>query len=168
MCPERCQPVSVVRWLRNCYTSVTGYDKKDEDMNPFFSTELAEEHIRDLQREAGAARIPEEPGEHGHNERVTVRAMRARDVEQVRVLSALDSRHMPRGPVLVAEQDGEVVAALPLDGSRAIADPFRRTSDLVALLELRARQVTARSRHGIREALADRLRGTVAPTPRAA
>ena len=133
-------------------------------MNPFFSNELAEEHIRDLQREARKARIPEQPGE---NERVTVRALRAPDVEPLRVLAALDSRHLPTGPVLVAEQDGELLAALPLDGGRAIADPFRRTSDVVALLELRARQI-APGRHGIREALAGKLRGAMAPTPRAA
>jgi hypothetical protein len=137
-------------------------------MNPFFSNELAEEHIRDLQRDAKAARIPEQPGEHGDNERVTVRALRAGDVEPLRVLAALDSRHIPSGPVLVAEQGGELVAALPLDGGRAFADPFRRTADVVALLELRARQIAPAARHGVRDALAAKLRGAVAPTPRAA
>ena len=158
----------VVRWLRNCYSGDTGYEEKGEDMNPFFSNELAEQHIRDLRRSAREARIPEQPGEHGDNERVTVRALRARDIEPLRVLAALDSRHLPKGPVLVAEQDGELVAALPLDGGRAIADPFRPTSDVVALLELRARQIAPHSRHGVREALAERLRGSLAPTPRAA
>ena len=137
-------------------------------MNPFFSSELAEQHIRDLQRSAREARVPEQPGEHGGDERVTVRPLRARDVEPLRVLAALDSRHLPTGPVLVAEQDGELVAALPLDGGRAIADPFRRTSEVVALLELRARQVAPHSRHRARGALAARLRGGMAPTPRAA
>jgi hypothetical protein len=160
--------VSVVWWLRNCYTPVTGYDEKDEDMNPFFSNELAEQHIRDLQRSAREAQVPEQPGERGGDERVTVRALRARDVEPLRVLAALDSRHLPTGPVLVAEQDGELVAALSLDGGRAIADPFRRTTEVVALLELRARQIAPRSRHRVREALAERLRGSITPTPRAA
>jgi hypothetical protein len=137
-------------------------------MNPSFSNELAEQHIRDLQREAAAARIPEQPGEYGDNERVTVRALRARDIEPLRLLAALDSRHVPKGPVLVAEQDGELVAALPLDGSRAIADPFRPTADVVALLELRARQVAPAHGHGIREALAARLHSHMTPTPRAA
>jgi hypothetical protein len=158
----------VVWWLRNCYTLVSGYDEKDEDMNPFFSSELAEEHIRDLRREAQAARIPEQPGEHGDDQRVTVRALRGRDIEPLRVLAALDGRHVPTGPVLVAEMDGELVAALPLDGGRAIADPFRRTADIVALLELRGRQIAPAARHGIRRALASRLRGAAAPTPRTA
>jgi hypothetical protein len=34
-----------------------------------------------------------------------------------------------------------LVAALPLDGGAALADPFKPTSDIVALLELRARQL---------------------------
>jgi hypothetical protein len=36
---------------------------------------------------------------------------------------------------------GAVVAVLPLDGGRPFADPFRRTDDLIALLEERARQI---------------------------
>ena len=34
-----------------------------------------------------------------------------------------------------------MVAALPIDGSSAIADPFRRTAALVQMLELRAGQL---------------------------
>ena len=33
--------------------------------------------------------------------------------------------------MLVAEVDGEIVAAVPIDGGRAIADPFRPTADVV-------------------------------------
>ena len=43
--------------------------------------------------------------------------------------------------MLLAEQDGVVVAALA--GERVIADPFRPTADVVALLRLHA----GRSRH---------------------
>ena len=42
---------------------------------------------------------------------------------------------------LVAEVDGRLRAALPLDGSRAIADPFHRGLDLVELLRVRAAQL---------------------------
>jgi hypothetical protein len=55
-------------------------------------------------------------------------------------LAALDSAPAPRGPVLVADVDGEIVAARSLDRQRSIADPFRRTDDIRELLELRARQ----------------------------
>jgi hypothetical protein len=55
-------------------------------------------------------------------------------------LAALDSAPAPRGPVLVADVDGEIVAAHSLARERSIADPFRRTADVRELLELRARQ----------------------------
>jgi hypothetical protein len=45
---------------------------------------------------------------------------------------------MPAGTVLVAEVRGELWAAVPVGGGSAIADPFRPTADVVALLELRA------------------------------
>ena len=37
----------------------------------------------------------------------------------------------------------ELRAALPLDGGRALADPFRPSAHIVELLELRARQLRA-------------------------
>ena len=43
--------------------------------------------------------------------------------------------------VLLAEIDGEVHAALPLDRGPAIADPFRPTVELVGMLKLRAAQL---------------------------
>ena len=55
-------------------------------------------------------------------------------------LAALDSAPAPHGPVLVADLDGEIVAARSITPARSIADPFRPTADIRALLELRARQ----------------------------
>ena len=49
-------------------------------------------------------------------------------------LSALDSAAPLLGPVLVAEVDGEVRAALSLRDGAVIADPFHRTQALVELL----------------------------------
>jgi hypothetical protein len=130
-------------------------------MNPAFSNEMARQHIRDLQREAQAARVPKEPGEAGREARLTVRPLTASDFEQVILLAELDSHPVPSGPTLVAELDGELVAALPLDGGEAIADPFRRSADVVALLQLRARQI-GRSQKPRRELLA-RFRHSAAP-----
>jgi hypothetical protein len=59
-------------------------------------------------------------------------------------LAQLDSARRPSGAVLVAAIGGELVAALPLDGGPAIADPFERTAALVSLLELRAAQMRDR------------------------
>ena len=56
-------------------------------------------------------------------------------------LAQLDSTEAPAGEVLVAESGDELVAALPVDGGRPVADPFRRTAEVVELLRLRARQL---------------------------
>lgn len=109
-------------------------------MNPFLSREMSQLRIRDLRRVARRRRSSDEYGELDDSE-LTVRALQASDTDAVRLLAALDGRHMPSGPVLVAELDNEVVAALPLDGGQALADPFRPTANVVALLELRARQL---------------------------
>ena len=105
-------------------------------MNPFLSNEVATEHIRDL-REAARARetAPDEPAA---NDDVIVRRFAERDIDAIRKLAALDSKPVPVGGVLVAERDGELVAALPLDGGEALADPFKRTAEIVVLLERRA------------------------------
>jgi len=57
-------------------------------------------------------------------------------------LAELDSAPAPEPvPMLVAEVGGELRAALPVEGGRAIADPFRPTAELVAILGERARQL---------------------------
>jgi hypothetical protein len=67
---------------------------------------------------------------------VVIRAARGSDGRVLEDLARLDSQRPLTGDVLIAEQDGVVVAALA--GDRTIADPFRPTADLVALLRLRA------------------------------
>ena len=112
-------------------------------MNPFLSKEMAQQHIGDLRREARASCVPSDFGELGDDDGLTVRAATQRDSEAVRLLAALEGVAMPRGPMLVAQVRDEVVAALPLTGGRALSDPFRPTKHLVAMLELRARQLRA-------------------------
>jgi hypothetical protein len=112
-------------------------------MNPFFSKEMADQHIRDLRREAAKGRAQKR---RAQGDGLTVRAATLRDGEAVRVLAALEGVGMPKGPVLVAEVGHEVVAALPLQGGRALADPFRPSAHLVELLQLRAKQLHAQSR----------------------
>ena len=55
--------------------------------------------------------------------------------EAIERLARLDSARRPSGQVLVAAVGGEPMAALPLGGGPAIADPFQRTAALVSLLE---------------------------------
>jgi hypothetical protein len=75
-----------------------------------------------------------------------IREARAADDAALRLLAALDGGRVPAGRILVAEVDGEIVAAVPLAGGPAIADPFRRTSALVNLLGLRAAQLRGMER----------------------
>jgi hypothetical protein len=72
---------------------------------------------------------------------VTIRTAGAQDALALGRLAQLDGRLYGGAAALVAEVEGELIAALPLDGSPAIADPFRRTAQLVAMLELRRGQI---------------------------
>ena len=53
-------------------------------------------------------------------------------------LAALDSRRALRGSIVVAERDGQLLAAISLDDGRTVADPFAPTADLIALLRVHA------------------------------
>jgi hypothetical protein len=77
------------------------------------------------------------------HEAVTLRYAFPDDHEAVRRLAALDSAVVPEGQLLIAEVAGELRAALSLSGGGAIADPFRHTAALLALLCERARQLNA-------------------------
>lgn len=80
-------------------------------------------------------------------EAVTIRMALPDDRVALTRLAQLDSAPAPETvPMLVAEVDGELRAALPLDGGPAIADPFRRTAELVAMSVERARQLAAPAR----------------------
>ena len=86
---------------------------------------------------------------------VVIRAARGSDGPALRRLAELDSRdEVPAGELLVAETDDELVAAVSLDTGERIADPFRRTADVLELLELRASGPGAvRRRRGLGERL---------------
>ena len=82
-------------------------------------------------------------GRRGGYHSVSIRPARAEDEAAIRGIAALDGKSVPTGRLLVAEADSEIIAALPMGGGPAVADPFRWTSDVVALMELRAAQMTA-------------------------
>ena len=79
---------------------------------------------------------------------VTVRLAEEHDARALERLAALDSAEIPAGPTLLAEVDGRAVAALPVLGGSAIADPFSRTLAMVAMLELRAVQLRGQGHLG--------------------
>jgi hypothetical protein len=69
---------------------------------------------------------------------LTIREAQAADDDGLRRLAELDSSRVPSGRLLVGELNGELVAAVPMAGGPAIADPMRATSAVVSLLGLRA------------------------------
>ena len=72
---------------------------------------------------------------------ITIRQATSADAFALRRLAALDDRAALRGEVLLAEQAGEVRAALSLDNGRSIANPFAPTGELVEMLKAHRRYV---------------------------
>ena len=106
---------------------------------------LAAERERALRENARTAWKRRQRGE------LKLREATADDDAQLFHLARLDSRgRPPAGRLIVAEDDGELVAALSLDDGDAIADPFRPTAAVVALMRLRANQVRRPRRLGLR------------------
>lgn len=97
---------------------------------------IAREHTRELR--SAAARSRYESDGYSPVTRVTLRFASAADTQKLRALAELDSAPAPSGPTLIAEIDGRLRAALPLDGADPIADPFHRGAELIELLRLRA------------------------------
>ena len=85
---------------------------------------------------------------------ITIRRSNNQDRNAIAKLAELDSQKRPQGRALLAFDGEELVAALPLDGGRAIADPFHRTAEIVDLLRLRAAQAempaSVRRQHHLR------------------
>jgi hypothetical protein len=76
-----------------------------------------------------------------------IRLASSDDHVQLARLAALDSAKVPLRPALVAVVEGEVVAALSLRDGHGVADPFRHTSEVVELLQLRAEQLAEQGHH---------------------
>lgn len=73
---------------------------------------------------------------------VTLRAARPDDAPDVARIAALDSRRVPSGPLLLAEENGVLRAALSTTSGTVVADPFAPTEHLIALLRRHAVRVT--------------------------
>ena len=87
-------------------------------------------------RARGRERRPVDYPEH-----VVIRSAVPADDTEIARLADLDGGRAPAGAALVAELHGRLVAAVGLDGGRALADPFKSTGDIARLLELRASQL---------------------------
>ena len=134
-------------------------------MNTVFNAHLIDSHMRDLAQFAERERRSREQAyseERVSDDRIWVRLAAPGDAGALLRLAALDSQPLPDGAKLVADLGGELVAAVPLAGGPAIADPFRPTADLVELMRLRAAQLTGTGRRA-RRLLPSVARGSSRP-----
>ena len=124
------------------------------NLNPFIESQNAEAVAADRLRAAKAARLglavrarrTRRAASHWSTA-VAVRAARPTDAGELQELAKLDSARVPGEPVLVAEVEGALRAAMSIETGATIADPFSRTAMLVDLLALRAAQVRAELAH---------------------
>ena len=72
---------------------------------------------------------------------LTIRHATATDEADLIRLAALDSSRVPSGELLVAQVEGNLVAALSVDTGAAIADPFEHTAAIVDSLRAQAREI---------------------------
>jgi hypothetical protein len=73
---------------------------------------------------------------------ITIRPAYADDQLSIARLAVLDSAETPSAPILLAEVDGELRAALSLDDGAVIADPFFPSVHLIELLRSHAAATT--------------------------
>jgi hypothetical protein len=73
---------------------------------------------------------------------VTIRHATAADASSIRTLAEVDSASPPTGNLLLGEVGDELWAAVEVETGAAIADPFRPSADVVALLRAGAERLT--------------------------
>ena len=92
----------------------------------------------------------------------TIRTATPDDARALRLLAALDDQRALRGPTLIAQVEGEPLAAISLSDGRVIADPFRPTAAYATALRMRARAVATAERT---PSLAARIRAAIHARP---
>jgi hypothetical protein len=119
-------------------------------ISPQLTMAVAQTRIDDLRRAANARGTAEDETRPARpvvsEQSVTLRLGSADDANSLARLAALDGAEPPEQPVLLAEVDGVLLAALALSDRSAIADPVRPTAHLIELLCARARQLDGQSR----------------------
>ncbi len=102
---------------------------------------------------------------------ITIRRLGVTEADHAALarLAELDSNHRLEGPVLGAEVEGRILAAISIETGEVVADPFSRTSELRAMLKLRLAQLQQRHvgrGHGSRSRLfGHRARPAVGGSP---
>jgi hypothetical protein len=72
-----------------------------------------------------------------HQPTLSIRVPDESDTASLRTLASRAATEAPRGHVMLAEVDGETIAAVALAEGKPIEDPARSTPALLAVLRLR-------------------------------
>jgi hypothetical protein len=99
---------------------------------------------------------------HTNNGTIVIRPAAVGDAAELIRLAQLDSTHLPAAPLLAAFAGERALAAISLGDGRAVADPFSRTAEVVAMLEARRDQIRGPGRA---RRLRRRILGAGAPSP---
>jgi len=83
-------------------------------------------------------------------DKLTIRTAEYGDRDELIRLAQRDATTVPDGALVVGEIGGRIRAAVAIESGRTIADPFSRTTDLVALLHARVDQITRARRRELR------------------
>jgi hypothetical protein len=125
--------------------------RQEDAMQLQLSLALAHAHQQDLARDAAEYRrrsprreLPADRPAPLSWAALTVRLATGADRPALARLADLEEARRPADPVLLAVVGGRPLAALSLEDGGVIADPFVRTTELVELLRVRARQLRAR------------------------
>ncbi len=106
-----------------------------DSLSRFASERLKDDHDGIQPEDDGTATL--EP------ESITIRPLREEDVPAVELLAELEERPVPRGPLLLAEVEGTIAAAIGLEGGETVANPFSKSASAISLLHVRAAQLRA-------------------------
>lgn len=86
---------------------------------------------------------------------ITIRRSTKADAGAIERVAQREGVRAPDGDLLVGDVDGEVWAAIGLDGGALIADPFRPSGEIADLLRVRLARLKGRGRgRGLRSRLA--------------
>lgn len=115
-------------------------------MHPALTQQMALEHIALMRRDAVRHRRTREAKASSVRPiraAIELRISACRD--ELERLAALSDRSVRGGEWLVGDVDGVPVAAVSLEDGSTVYDPFKPTTQVVSLLQLRRKQVLARA-----------------------
>jgi hypothetical protein len=100
---------------------------------------------------------------------ITIRRLGPGDEAAIERLVELDSGRRPEGEMMGVEIEGRLLVATSIETGKSVADPFSRTAELRALLEVRIGQMNGqmngKARGAKRHSRRSRSRGALAGSP---